>query len=208
MPFIDWTDKRILYVHVPKTGGTSIEAWMKTLAPLQLHTIGQPAALRCTAQHLHYKEITALLDAGSFDYAFMTVRNPFTRIASEYRMRAQEQQEGFWGAPQRFPYWLETTLTKAARDPFLLDNHIRPQWEFVGNDVEVFHFEDGIGPILTQVADRIGAPPPDTVPHKMKSTSSAHATPWERADIIRVTRFYAEDFTEFGYATDLPEDAS
>ena len=205
MPFIDWNNKRVLYVHVPKTGGTSIEAWLQTLAPLQLHSIGQPAALRCTPQHLHYKEIVTLLDAGSFDYAFMTVRNPFARIASEYHMRAEQQAAGFWQGAQSFPFWLENTLKKAAREPFVLDNHIRPQWEFTGTDVEVFRLEDGMEGILDQVATRIGAPAPDVIPHKMKTNSAAKSVPWDRADVIRTRKFYAEDFDEFGYDTDAPE---
>ncbi|MEO9683806.1 MULTISPECIES: sulfotransferase family 2 domain-containing protein [Rhodobacterales] len=204
MPLIDWNGKRILYIHVPKTGGTSIETWLSTLAPLQLHTIGQPTALRCTPQHLQYKEITALLAAGSFDYAFMSVRNPFARLASEYRMRAQAQQEGFWGAVQKFPYWLETSLNKVKRDPFVLDNHMRPQWEFTGNDVEVFRLEDGLETMLAQVADKIGAPVPEITPHKMNSQSFQHDVTWERADVTRVQQFYAADFTEFDYPTALP----
>lgn len=202
MPFIEYNNQRILYVHVPKTGGTSIERWMESLAPLRLHSIGTPPPLRVTPQHLRHSDMEALLGEGYFDYAFMTVRNPFARLESEYRMQATLAEEGFWGKAPKFGPWLETALNRLKRDDHADDNHLRPQWDFLGDDVEVFRLEDGLDSILKTVAARIGAPAPETPSRALKT--APRPIRWRKPDILRVRRVYAQDFSEFGYDDDAP----
>ena len=197
MPFIDYNGQRILYVHVPKTGGTSIERWMETLGPLRLHSVGTPLPMRVTPQHLRHADIEMILGEGYFDYAFMTVRNPFARLESEYRMQATLAEEGFWGKSPKFPYWLETALGRLKHDEHADDNHLRPQWQFGGEGVEVFRLEDGLDHILKTVAQRIGAPAPETPAHALKTET--RPIRWRKPDILRVRRTYAEDFSAFGY---------
>lgn len=169
MPYIELDGHRILYIHVPKTGGTTIESWLGSLAPLRFRTVGVPSALNCTAQHLRYEDFEELFGAGAFDYAFMTVRNPYDRLASEYRMQCELAQDSFFGEMQRFTPWLDRTVARFGRDPFVLDNHIRPQWEFLGDAVEVFRLEDGMDTILSAVAARIGVTAPGDIGHALKT---------------------------------------
>jgi hypothetical protein len=203
MPFIDHDGKRVLYVHVPKTGGTSVERWLGSLATLRLHSVGVPQPLRVTPQHLRHADIEALLGEGFFEYAFMTVRNPFARLESEYRMQVALAEQGFWGKAPKFGPWLERALERMARDPHADDNHLRPQWDFLGEGVEVFRLEDGLDRALKTVAGRIGAPPPATAEHALRSEPVPIR--WRKPDILRVRRAYAEDFAEFGYEDTAPE---
>lgn len=202
MPFIDHNGKRVLYVHVPKTGGTSIERWLATLAPLRLHSVGLPAPLRVTPQHLRHADIEALLGAGAFDYAFMTVRNPFSRIESEYRMQASLAEAGLWQAAPQFGPWLERALERLARDPHADDNHLRPQWEFLGDGVEVFRLEDGLERPLAAAARALGVAPPAVPAHALRG--AARPIRWRRPDILRLLRAHAQDFDEFGYDREAP----
>jgi hypothetical protein len=201
MPFIQIENTTLLYLHVPKTGGGTIEAWLRTLAPVQFHSVGVPVALRCTPQHLRMSDFRALFGEGYFDHAVMTVRNPYDRIASEYRMRAVLGGKGFWKAFPSFSLWLETTLERAVRDPFHLDNHIRPQWDFTGSGVEVLRFEDGIGAILSRIAALLNVPPPpEEIQHVHATSASGIDVPWDLADRLRVQEFYARDFEVFDYS--------
>lgn len=127
MPFIEVDGKRVLFIHIPKTGGTSVEAWLRTQGPLWLHSIGGPAVSRCTPQHYRLADIEHVLGEGYFDYAFAIVRDPYERLASEYKMRAAQQESGFWKVAQPFSYWAEVNLAKQKDHAFQWDNHLRPQ---------------------------------------------------------------------------------
>lgn len=207
MPYIEHDGKRLLYLHVPKTGGTSIERWMESVAPLRLHAIGKPHPMRVTPQHLRLSDIEMLLGEGYFDYICMTVRNPFTRLESEYRMQVALAETGLWQRAPKFSFWLETALGQLASDPHALDNHLRPQWEFLGEDlggnrVEIFPLEEGLSKPLAAMAAQLGLPAPETAAHALKTAPAP--IKWRKPDILRVRRAYAEDFTEFGYDNSAP----
>lgn len=200
MPLISYSGRTLLYLHVPKTGGGTIEAWLQTLAPLRFHSIGMPVALKCTPQHLRMSDFRSLFGDGFFDHVVMTVRNPYDRIASEYRMQAMLSGQGFWKAWPTFSLWLEQALAAAARNPFHLDNHLRPQWEFTGSGVEVLKYEDGLPAIITRMAEILNVPPPTELPHVHDTTTSDISVEWDLQDRLRVQEFYRRDFEQFGYA--------
>jgi len=200
MPFIQHDGKRVLLIHIPKTGGTSLENWMKTIAPLRLFTMGIPATSKCTPQHYRMQDIRALLGPGFFDHVVAVVRNPYDRIASEYRMRAQIAKEGFYKGLPDFSPWLEEWLTRQKREPFCMDNHLRPQWEFLGKEVELFRLEDGLAAPAARIAEKLGAPVPDTLPRDLKSDPLE--IEWDLVDRIRVREHYARDFETLGYPTE------
>ena len=139
MPFIEHNGQRILFIHVPKAGGTSIERWMAGIAPLRLHSIGKPKPMRVTPQHLRLDDIDQIFGEDYFDHVLMVVRNPFDRLESEYRMQATLAEERLWGQAPKFGPWLENALERLQKDRHADDNHLRPQWEFGGEfgDVEM-----------------------------------------------------------------------
>ncbi|MCQ0971239.1 sulfotransferase family protein [Paracoccus sp. TK19116] len=200
MPFVELEDKRrLLFIHVPKTGGTSVEGWMRTLAPLRFHEVQIPKAMKCTPQHLRMSDFNILFGRGYFDHAFMIVRNPYDRIASEYRMRAAIHAASFVRMWPSFSHWLEAQLDQMAGNRWILDNHLRPQWEFHGGRVEVFRLEDGLDTALATVAGRLGLPAPESVPHDLKTGGGDVTVEWDLSDRLRVEEVYARDFAEFGY---------
>lgn len=200
MPFIEHAGKRLLYLHVPRTGGGSVERWLAGIAPLRFRHIGLPPALRCTPQHLRLSDFRQLFGDGYFDHVVMTVRDPFRRIESEYRLRAAIAGQGFWKESPDFSFWLEQSLDRARNEPFLFDNHLRPQWQFGGTGVEVLRFEDGMSAILGRIAAILGVAPPADVPHENAAPSvEGLKVDWDEVDRIRVAETYARDFTQFGY---------
>lgn len=197
MPFIQHNGKCILFIHIPKAGGTSIESWMKGIAPLRLFSVGVPHASRCTPQHYRMQDIRSILGDGFFDYALAVVRNPYDRIESEYRMRAQLAKQGFWKAFPAFSLWIEDNLDRQKREKFHLDNHLRPQWEFIGQDVEIFQLENGLSAPLAAMAAHLGIEPPAEDFHERRSDPLE--IEWDPVDRIRVRDHYARDFETFGY---------
>lgn len=209
MPFMQIGNQRVLFVHIPKTGGTSVTRWMQGLARVRLHCDTQPEGLKVTAQHLTWTDIDAMWGRDDFDYVFTVVRNPFSRMASEFGMRQKLRAQGFFGGSLHFSAWLERALIDTRNNANHFDNHMRPQWTFVSDHMRIFRFEDGMDRILRQVSADLGLPAPETVPHAL-SSKGPERTPlvWDRADILRMREFYRQDFEQFGYDVEPVEGTS
>ena len=87
MPFLTHRNQHVLFIHIPKTGGTAVTEWMRSIGPIQLYSSGTPGAFRIRAQHLRNVDIAELFTVEFFAYRFAIVRNPYDRTASEYRFR-------------------------------------------------------------------------------------------------------------------------
>lgn len=206
MPIYRINNRNILFIHVPKTGGTSVEKFLGAHAEPALHNNGRKLlrtykdatfAPALAMQHFHADLLEAMFPAGFFDYAFMVVRNPVTRLTSEYG-----HSVGLNRLDSKLPFniWAHALLTIAGIAPNLSNNHYRPQAEFKCFEAEVFKFEDGVPAVLEAVASRLGLAPPAQTPHEKRSVDVAI----EMAASIkaRIRKTYARDFESFGY--DLP----
>jgi hypothetical protein len=144
-------------------------------------------------------DFRALFGEGFFDDVFMTVRNPYARIESEYRMRAMLAGKGFWKTSQTFSLWLEKNLETTAQNPFHLDNHLRPQWEFHGSKVRVLKYEAGLPAITAEIAAVLGVAAPTDLPRIHDTSQEPLEVVWDLADRLRVQEFYRKDFELFDY---------
>ena len=205
MPLIDYRGTRVLFVHVPKTGGSSVETWMRGLAPLQFASSGVPDGCKVTPTHYTWNDLSAHLPPETVDYAFMLVRNPFARIASEYRMRWLVSRDNHFSLPAFAP-WLERAMAAYRREATHLDNHIRPQWHFASRRVRIFRLEDGLSAALRTVAREAGLPPPDGPPPRERRTAAFGGTlDWDLGEMERVRELYGIDFERFGYPLEFPK---
>ena len=89
MPFFSNKNYKILFIHIPKTGGTTIEDFLCDSFKISFHTIGVPSALKITPQHLQIKDIELLFNGKEWDYAFSVVRSPYERLKSEFFYRTE-----------------------------------------------------------------------------------------------------------------------
>ena len=202
MPVLFNGSIRILYIHIPKTGGTSVTRFFErngfqtgyldaTVSPASLNAVRW-----CSPQHMHAQMLNTVFNVARFDYVLATVRHPLSRIMSEYRMLFEAHED-----PPPMDAWIEQTLSDYRRTPYMHDNHIRPQTEFLVQDCDIFKLEDGFTDRwVATVAARTGI---DFAVRRMGHATASARRPGSTAptrDVIaRVQAFYAEDYDTLGY---------
>lgn len=180
---------KILFIHVPKTGGTSVEHFFIRNGFGQFHycTGKDPIfhSLNCSYQHFHGEMLKNIFKLTSFDLIFMVVRNPLDRIISEYKWRKPKED---------FDSWIQKVLNGYKRNPYILDDHIRPQHEFEVEGTKIFKFEEGLENIVNFLGNffRISF----NYRYMPKANISNIETPISISDnsIESIYEFYKEDF--------------
>lgn len=203
MPLFRINNKNVLFIHVPKTGGTSIECALSQLGLMGFHSrngkqlksaLDGPFSRGLPLQHFHAPLLEACFDESLIDYAFMIVREPLERLISEYR---HSRAMGRLDAQMPFSPWLRFSLLAARLDPTFRNNHLRPQSEFACFRADVFRFEDGLQNCLGAVAARLGVNAHLDLPHERHSESFPVAVkPQDRA---LISRAYRSDYARFHY---------
>jgi hypothetical protein len=146
MPIFTKDNINVFYIHVPKTGGTYIEHFFKKNGfSISEFDVKQNKLRKCTPQHMHAEQINHLYNIKEFDYVFMTVRNPVFRFRSEFIMRHQNfnQKTDLLEKYKDINIWWKIVKRNFEKNPFAHDNHIRPQFEFYINGIDVFKQEEG-----------------------------------------------------------------
>ena len=146
-------NKNILFIHIPKCGGHSVESAMGIKHSKFLsneysfkHLFGMEL------QHLTLKEVEILLPKSAYSKSFSIVRDPKDRLISEY----------FWSGPWSGISAFENERVKLglSRKDRILDRHLLPQNQFTFGHFkldEIFKFGD-----FNAVADFLGV---EKIPH-------------------------------------------
>lgn len=172
---------------------------MENKAPLNLCIRAILPFLKIPPEHFTYHNICALFDEGYFDYAFTIVRDPYQRIESEFRMRSLLAKERFFKELPKFPFWLEQTLDQVTRDRNVYANHLRPQIEFIGKKVNVFHYEDGLDSVIKGINHHTGIDLSLPAEKFLHTRDLQIPIQWTSESIRLVNQFYADDFKVFSY---------
>lgn len=201
MPVYEGRGRRVLFVHVPKTGGTSIEAAFRRAGFTESYRSKSFTARGCRPQHLTAADLVEEFPGLPFDYVFAVVRDPVARFGSERVWRAGHVAKKGRPVPD-FESFANDWLGRYDADPSAGDNHFRPQVEFLLPQMDVFRFEDGIDWVMSRVAVRLGdARLSRPVPHRMGPRVDADRsldalTTGTRA---RLARLYLVDSAALGY---------
>ncbi|MGR3493760.1 sulfotransferase family 2 domain-containing protein [Citreimonas sp.] len=188
MPICTFADKVLFFAHIPKTAGSSVEAYLRQKGHLSL--FGEPKISGVHRQHLTRSQVERIAGLPEFDQSFAIVRDPVSRLASEYLWRSeplkplQRLLHPFSGHTRRrikvcgrkrsltFAEWVPLVLDEARDDPGMRDNHMRPQVEFLAPGDRLFLFENGLRDVFGWIdaqTDGQAAAPPD----RLKASGSA-----------------------------------
>ncbi len=198
MPIFAINSKCVLFIHIPKTGGSSIRKWLKAEANCTKFYSNQlSGSMKVTPQHLMKKDVVAYL-GDNFDFQFAVVRDPYERMESEffYRM-ALEKKRVDEKCLNGFSHWVLQNLDEMRRNACHCDNHFRRQVDFVDREVQIFKYETGLDLIAGTIQDEIGLQSHAKLGrHK---TSQRQPVAWSRRALYKFNQFYERDFSEFGY---------
>lgn len=211
MPVFHIAGKNVLFVHVPKTGGSSIESWLRDLGSEALFSRKPVAGLDVVPQHFDAGTLRSIVSEQFISYSFMVVRDPVKRVMSEYfydrrhsiaetglpfpRMLGSGPSALAW----QFDQWCKVHFAISRRTPKHKHGHFQPQSDFAGfADTQVFKFEDGLETIVARVAGKLGIAPPERLEHK-KRADKVVFEPFKKT-LVRIERHFEADFVNFGYA--------
>ena len=198
MPLYRNGRKVILFVHIPKTGGSTVEEVLKAAGAAQaLKYHKRLGYSNSTPQHMPWEVTKRWVPREFYDFAFTVVREPVARMASEYRWRGKISTEPL----PAFDDWANRQMTLWKEKPYLLDNHIRPQADFVGPSVRVFKLEDGLDEPIRIGLKRLGLATVEVSIHHARK-SEVDELVVSPTTLARIKRFYETDYETFGYDRD------
>lgn len=194
-------NKKILYIHIPKTGGTTIKktfeesgwevSWFLSGSHKDLSLA--PSGVRTYAlAHLYYEKLSTVFNLEKdFDYIFTIVRNPYERIVSEYNYRKAYDKK-------KFLEWFDDVTKKAIEtDMWFNDNHIRLQSDYIGPAInKIYKFEEGHQNILKEIENKFDIKFQNTERNDNKSIKKLSV---DGIDKEIVYNFYKKDFELLGY---------
>lgn len=197
-----------IFVHIPKTGGTSIEnvLWPGPRTPADLWSTtnggGRNAYQTGGLQHLLARHIRQEVGDAAFAacFKFTIVRNPFDRLVSQfaYTIRARPDLRALLGLESDAPFSLY--LGRIGERPhvqwerqcsFLDDADGRCLIDFVGR------FER-LDADFAEILRRLGLPAA-SLPHANAGRRGPYRDYYSAADRRRVERLYGDDLARFGY---------
>lgn len=194
MPVYNVDGKNVLFVHIPKCGGTTIEYALSDYLVGFLDRKFKGDYFPCSPQHFHKELLESILNIAYFDLVFTIVRNPYDRIVSEYKWRKK-----YGNFEKTFDVWLKQQLDCVIENPYHLDNHLRPMTDFMLPRTEIFRLEDGMGPAFEHISAVTGASF-DAQAAKRNVMSSTNEQIEMTADSkYLIQEYYMADLNVFGY---------
>ena len=211
MPIARVNGKILHFVHAPKTGGSSVTSYLRSVGHVALHSRQPVNWARVTPQHMDIESAEALLPDGFVDARFTILRDPLARMVSEFRYRytrlldaghsAKPYQSGDpvtveldWGQTfcGTFETWVDKVFQLYQHDNSTCDNHIRPQADFVSPDAKVFLFEDGLDKVFDWIDRFAGI----NRAHVELDRNASKRLPFEVSEAVqqRIRQFYERDY--------------
>jgi chondroitin 4-sulfotransferase 11 len=187
---------KCIFIHIPKTAGTSIEKILNTSTEADFYSIKPP-----TLQHLTWAELKdkITLDYSEF-YKFTVVRNPFERLVSEYEWRRQNT-----------PQILNTlTFEEVVENLEILnkishwDRHLSTQSFFlkdtngsISKEIEIYKYEN-LEPLWEKL-ESITKIPKKYYPWSYKTKKNSLLSYYTKDLSKKIREYFHEDFVNFNY---------
>ena len=136
----------ILHIHIPKCGGTAVENYFKSIGA-QINLKGEfkelKGIVKCETQHFTIDILEKIIHWDSLNTSFAIIRNPYARLASEYRYRkgqialvSEAERHGITKIRyDNIKDWTHKVLDLYLEDNSVLSNHIRPLSDFLSHNI-------------------------------------------------------------------------
>lgn len=209
---------RTIFVHVPKTGGTSVEFVLgmhgeKADIGIRPYFNQQLDREHLYGQDLQHMTAAALRDAlrqeGVFEryFKFSIVRNPWDRLVSVFAWsnqkwaKGQELSDGEFEGSVRQLYGL-FVASRTQGQPLRIAPHFRPQVHFLVDRerrtlVDFVARYENLRPDWEQIRRKIGIQA--DLPLRMRSHHRPYRSYYSAATRAMVAELYADDIAAFGY---------
>ena len=206
-------DRSLLFIHIPKTGGSSIEnafgfygSWEQENQEILFGLIRSPELIAykwgsAFLQHLTWQEIQQNWDFSSA-VRFAAVRNPWARFASVYTNTDTHLKETAMAAGINLDNLTFDQFVDATDG--LIHAHLRPQLEYItinnaaDNSIIILHTEN-LENEFNQLCDKLGQqrslPWHNNSSQKLPFKQLYSPTSWRR-----IADRYAMDIDFFGYS--------
>ena len=162
MPVYRINSALVLFVHIPKCGGTSLEAMIRAHPAFEaevMYEMGPEnlflAVGRCSPQHWHGQLLRKLLRLDRFDLIFTVMRDPLGRIVSEHAMRCGRDP----ATNPDISRWYDAARQCFQEDPFYLDNHLRPAKAFLLRRARIYTLTAGLEEVWRDLCGLLGIDP-------------------------------------------------
>ena len=202
MPY--YAKKNLLFIHIPKTGGTVIESNIKKNTQQKLYTASPSNTLldfpynRISLQHQFYTTIYKFRDKLHVNFdnikIFSVVRNPYDRIISDL----------FWHKLINKNFTAEqvyNVIKNSYLDRNDLDNHNEPQYKFITDEnseliknIKIFKTET-----LNESNDELNKFIGFNINNEQKDVNKDYSNYLNQDSISLINTFYEKDFELFNY---------
>jgi hypothetical protein len=210
MPLFFTRKKKILYIHIPKNGGTAISKALSKHGYSYLIQKYPENKNNVSSMHLTSEEINKILNQNNLnvDFEFTIVRDPYTKLESEYFYQ--------FGSIYRIKEWSIKTIYKlkyflsfnnfikkelniANNNLQYKENHFKPQVKFLTSKTKIYKYENNFTDLKKDLLNyeidfEIGVKP-----YTRGRLSKIFRIKWEKSTIQLVNEFYKDDFDAFGY---------
>tara|TARA_Y100001933_G_C18997483_1_gene563091 strand:+ start:740 stop:1849 length:1110 start_codon:yes stop_codon:yes gene_type:complete len=194
----------ILFLHVPKCGGSSVDRMFKNSgysAVLEMRGLSPQDCLIASPQHQTSENLKHMINMNKLDEIFIVVRNPYKRMISEYNWQFRDAE---LGEKPEINSWIIESIEKASRDASCADNHFRPSLDFMDTNFpcKIFRLEDGIEFVAEYFLRKHGSVDSIDIPiekNAKKFLNNSTEPSLGDTTIETINQFYKYDFETFGY---------
>ena len=198
------TDPPLLFIHVPKTGGSSITALLRELVP--------GAEVYPVLQHMTLAEAIEWKPSLGDGFVFGIVRNPWARLVSWWTMIRSSAERAAAGSGDDARYFTRLPMWRAVRDAADFDDYVdrvcpefprlhRPQASYLSAPSRQADFvgrTEALDEAASVVLAHLGLPPAP-VPRVNVSEHRDYRVYYSDRSRRGVARMYQPDIDAFGY---------
>jgi chondroitin 4-sulfotransferase 11 len=176
-----------IFIHINKTGGSSIENALKI--PLEHKTATEKQ------QQLGEKEWNKKL-------TFTVVRNPWDKVVSHYHYRVKTNQTNLRNKPIKFKEWVKLTYKNMDETYYDKPKMFMPQTSWITDSNgkiivdEILNFEN-LNEDFNSVMVKLGKQIP--LPHLKRSNHINYKTYYDTETVEIVDNWFKEDINNFDY---------